>query len=155
MLHRSPFLPTVLFLLSSCSDTTPVSPTIRADGLQEPAIGGRGHIDIKVANQVKLLDNGNLEVEARAICPRGYVREESGLLDVTQGLAAGGGSVQLHRGGCTGRWQSGTVLVFSFSDTPFSRGRARVSVTFAVVNPDDPTGEDRLQASVSRTVQIR
>jgi hypothetical protein len=30
-----------------------------------------------------------------------------------------------------------------------------VLVTFAVVNPDDPTGMDRLQASVDHRVRVR
>jgi hypothetical protein len=81
--------------------------------------------------------------------------EESGLLRVEQGLASGEGSVQLQLGGCTGRWQTGTVLVFSFSEEPFRRGPARVLVTFAVVNPNDPTGMDQLQASVDKRVRIR
>jgi len=159
-LHRflgaSALVPVALVLLSSCSDSTPVSPA--ADLSREPSFTQqalRGKVAIKVANRAKLLSNGNVEVGVRALCPRGYVREESGLLRIEQGLAVGEGSVQLHLGGCTGRWQSGKVLVFSFSDTPFRRGRARVLVTFAVVNPNDPTGMDRLQASVDKTVRLR
>jgi hypothetical protein len=150
-------LPGSLFFLSGCSEV-PTSPTL--DVAEEPSFtegSRRGKIAIRVGNKVKLLSNGNLEVSVRAICPRGYVREESGLLRVEQGTASGEGSVQLQLGGCTGRWQSGTTTVFSFSgpEEPFRRGRARVLVTFAVVNPDDPTGLDQLQASVDKTVRIR
>jgi hypothetical protein len=156
LLGPSALVPVALFSLSSCSDSSPVSPT--SDLSREPSFTQRalrGKVAIKVAHNVNLLSNGNLEVEVRAVCPRGYVREESGLLRIEQGFASGEGSVQLQLGGCTGSWQSGKVLVFSFSDTPFRRGRARVLVTFAVVNPNDPTGEDRLQASVDQTVRLR
>jgi hypothetical protein len=115
---------------------------------------GGGKVAIKVAHTVTLLGNGNVEVGVRAVCPEGYVRAESGLLRLEQGFASGEGSVQLQLGGCTGRWQSGDVVVFTF-DTPFQPGRARVLVTFAVVDPNDPTGADQLQASVDQTVRIR
>jgi hypothetical protein len=150
-------LPGSLFILTGCSDSVPTSPTV--DAAEEPSFiqGRRGKIAIRVGHQVRLLNNGNLEVRVRAICPKGYVREESGLLRVEQGTASGEGSVQLQLGGCTGRWQSGTTTVFSFSgpEAPFRRGPARVLVTFAVVNPDDPTGMDQLQASVDQTIRIR
>jgi hypothetical protein len=150
-------LPGSLFMLTGCAENAPTSPVIEAEEEPSFAQGRRGKIAIRVGNQVRLLSNGNLEVRVRAICPRGYVREESGLLRVEQGLASGEGSVQLQLGGCTGRWQSGTTTVFSFSgpEAPFRRGSARVLVTFAVVNPDDPTGMDRLQASVDQRVRIR
>jgi hypothetical protein len=150
-------LPGSLFMLAGCSEGAPTSPALDVEESSLAQGTRRGKIAIKVGNHVKLLSNGNLEVKVRAICPRGYVREESGLLRVEQGLASGEGSVQLQLGGCTGRWQSGTTTVFSFSEpeAPFRRGPARVLVTFAVVNPDDPTGADRLQASVDQTVRIR
>lgn|GEM_PF-3681555 len=147
------FVPVAL-LLSSCTDTTPISPA--ADLPQEQSFSNtqKGRIAIQVAGIAKLLNTGDVEVRVRAVCSRGYVREESGLLRLEQGFAAGEGSVQLHLGGCTGRWQSGTVRVFSFGE-PFRRGRARVLFTFAVVNPNDPTGMDQLQASVDKTLRIR
>ena len=150
----SALVPISLLLLSSCSDGTPTSPATAADA---PSYGkaSRGRVAIEVARKGKLLDNGNVEIKARALCPRGYVREESGLLQLEQGTAIGEGSVQLQLGGCTGRWQSGKVLVFPFGDSPFVRGRARVQVTFAVVNSSDPTGMDQLQASVDQTVRLR
>jgi hypothetical protein len=150
-------LPGSLFMLTGCSESVPTSPAVEA--AEEPLLaqGRRGKIGIRVGNNVKLLSTGDLQVSVRAICPRGYVRQESGLLRVEQGLASGEGSVQLQLGGCTGRWQSGTTTVFSFGgpEAPFRRGRARVLVTFAVVNPDDPTELDQLQASVDQMVRIR
>jgi hypothetical protein len=144
-------------MLTGCSESVPTSPAIEA--AEEPSFAQtrRGKIAIRVGHNVRLLSNGNLEVSVRAICPQGYVRQESGLLGVQQGFASGEGSVQLQLGGCTGRWQSGTTTVFSFGgpEAPFRRGRARVQVTFAVVNPDDPTEMDQLQASVDQTVRIR
>jgi hypothetical protein len=144
-----------LFFLSSCSDGTPISPT--SDLSREPSFTAkplRGKVAIKVAHKAKILSNGNVEIGVRAVCPRGYVREESGGLRIDQGFASGEGSVQLQLGGCTGRWQSGTTVVFSFSETPFRPGRARVSVTFTVVNPNDPDGEHPF-ASVDQTVRLR
>lgn len=154
-LGLSAFVPVALVFLSSCSDSTPVSPT--TDLSLEPSVTSkalRGKVAIKVAHNATLLSNGNVQIEVRAVCPRGYVREESGLLRIEQGFASGEGSVQLQRGGCSGRWQSERVTVFTF-DTPFHRGRARVLVTFAIVNPNDPTGEDRLQAGVDQTIRLR
>jgi hypothetical protein len=130
-----------------------LSPTAEAAG-STPVIetAAAGRISIKVAHTAQLLSNGNIVIGVRAVCPRGYIRQESGLLRIEQGFASGEGSVQLQLGGCTGRWQSGNVTVFTF-DTPFQRGRARVTVTFAVVNPNDEL--DQLQASVDQTVKLR
>jgi hypothetical protein len=150
-------LPGSLLMLTGCSESAPTSPAF--DAAEEPSFAQsrRGKIGIRVGKSVKLLSNGDLQVSVRAICPLGYVRQESGLLRVEQGFASGEGSVQLQLGGCTGRWQSGTTTVFSFGgpEAPFRRGPARVMVTFAVVNPDDPTEMDQLQASVDQTVRIR
>jgi len=151
----SALVPISLLILSSCSDGTPTAPASSLPDVPSYGKASRGRVAIEVARKGRLLDNGNVELKARALCPRGYVREESGLLRVEQGTAVGEGSVQLQLGGCTGRWQSGKVLVFPFGDSPFVRGRARVQVTFAVVNSSDPTGMDQLQANVDQTVRLR
>jgi hypothetical protein len=164
-LHRSlwvsALVPAVVFL-SSCSESTPVSQT--AEVTEELSFNPGTHprkVGLWVASTATLrsptvaFPNGFVEIEVRARCPRPYVRQESGLLRIEQGLVSGEGSVQLQLGGCTGRWQSGTVRVEPFGDEPFHRGPARVSVQFDVVNPNDPTGEDVLSAGVNKQIRIR
>jgi N-acetylneuraminic acid mutarotase len=146
-----PLIPAVL-LLASCEDETgltrPSTPV--ATSISENVVDGR--VAVEVDPIVRLLSNGNVEVSVRAACPEGYVREESGLLRLEQGFASGEGDVALPVGGCSGRLQSANAVVFTF-DTPFRLGSARVSFTFAVVNPNDET--DQLQAGVNQTVEIQ
>jgi hypothetical protein len=146
-------------LLSSCSDNAPVSPT--AVESQDPSFAGRTHpkkVLLQVAHTARLrppttgFPLGYVEIEVRVWCPRPYVRQESGLLRIEQGVVSGEGSVQLQLGGCSGTWQSGITKVEPFGDVPFRRGRARVSFQFDVVNPND---EDVLTASVNQRIKIR
>ena len=142
----------LLVLLSSCSDQAPMSPTAEAPG-STPVIEAvaAGKISIKVAHTAQLSSDGNvIVIGVRTVCPSGYLRQEEGQLEITQGFASGGGSVGL---GCTGRWQSQNVRVEAFG-TPFRPGRARVQVTFAAVDPNDPSGEG-IKSSVDQTVKLR
>ncbi len=158
-LHRSLWVGALVpafFVLSSCSEDTAVSPEtseVRASALK----AGQGNIGLKVHTQARLLPNGDVEVLVSARCPVGYVRQESGPLTVTQRLASAEAFVQVQRGGCTGRWDTVKAVARRNdpSDPAFSRGRARVSMTFAAENPNDPTGEDVLQVSVVKQLHIR
>jgi hypothetical protein len=158
----SAFLPAVVFL-SSCSETTPLSPRAGQPAFHEPdqrsGTGERPRIvALKVENNARLLPNRNVEVEVRAFCRRGYEVTESGPLALTQpqGVreAYGEGFLRAQLGGCNGRWDREKVVVQQFEEPRFRRGPVRVSVTFAVVRSNDPSGEV-FQVSVVKRLKIR
>lgn len=144
----------VVVLLSSCSETSLVSPAEEPQFVRKSL---RGKVALEIHDRAKLLANGKIEVLVRALCPEGYVRQESGPLSVTQGLAYAEGFPQVQRGGCSGHWDSAKVLAsrFDAGEPAFQRGAAQVSMTFAAENPNDPTGEDVLQVSVVKQVTLR
>jgi hypothetical protein len=153
----------VALLLSSCSENMPVSPTTESPALdqREPDLdlnAGRRVVALRVANKATLRPNGEVAVRVRAFCRRGYQITESGPLSLTQiqgeREAYGEGFLQLQLGGCSGRWEQGTVVVRQFEEPQFRRGPARVSVTFAVVRSDDPEGEP-VQVVVVKQLRIR
>jgi hypothetical protein len=150
----SAILPAVV-LFSGCSERDPVSPTGAQPELVRQSL--RGNAALEIHDQARLLADGNIEIVVRALCPKGYVRQESGPLSITQGLAYAEGFPQVQRGGCSGHWDSAKVLARRIdpSEPAFQRGAAQVSMTFAAENPDDPTGIDVLQVSVVKQVTLR
>lgn len=158
MSHRSSWasaiLPIVL-LLSGCSERDPTAPAAEEPEFVRKSL--RGKVALEIQDRARLLANGNVEVVVRVLCPKGYVRQESGPLSVTQGLAYAEVFPQVQRGGCSGHWDSAKVLARRFdpSEPTFRRGPAQVSMTFAAENPNDPTGMDVLQVSVSKALLIR
>jgi hypothetical protein len=146
-----------VFFLSSCAEDTPFAPTEVPEEQASFLVAELGKIGLKIQHQARLLENGDVEVIVRARCPRGYVRQESGPLSVTQGSAYAEVDPRVQLGGCSGRWDTVKAIARRFdpSDPAFHPGPARVSMTFAAENPDDPTGEDVLQVSVSQRLFIR
>jgi hypothetical protein len=144
----------VVLLLSSCSETSLVSPAEDPEFIRKSL---RGKAALEISDRARLLPNGDIQIRVRALCPRGYVRQESGPLSVTQESAYAEGFAQVQRGGCSGRWDAAKVVARRFdpSDPAFRRGAAQVSMTFAAENPNDPTGIDVLQVSVVKQIRLR
>lgn len=144
----------VVILLSSCSEPNLLSPAEEPEFVRKSL---RGKVALEIHDQARLLANGDVEVRIRALCPTGYVRQESGPLSVTQGVAYAEGFPQVQRGGCSGRWDAAKVIARRIdpSEPAFHPGAAQVSMTFAAENPNDPTGEDVLQVSVVKQVRLR
>lgn len=155
MAHRSSWastIPAVVLLLSGCSERDPTASSAEESEFVRKSL--RGKVALEIHDRAKLLANGNVEVVVRALCPKGYQRQESGPFEVLQGPVSGFGSMQLQLGGCSGRWETGKVLVF-WIEAPFQRGPAQARVQFDVVNSNDPTEEDVLTTSVNKQITIR
>jgi hypothetical protein len=155
MPHRSSWVGAILpviLLLSGCSERDPTAPTAEESEFVRKSL--RRTVALDVSDKAKLLANGNVEIVVRALCPKGYHRQESGTFDILQGPTSGFGSIQLQLGGCSGRWETGKVLVF-WTEAPFQRGPAQATVQFDVVNSNDPTEEDVLTTSVNKQITIR
>jgi hypothetical protein len=154
----------VAIVLSSCSENSPASPTKERTtfGSQaQPAldVSAQGRIvALEVETRARFRRDGTLEVRIWALCRTGYEVAESGPLSVTQPQgereAYGEGFLRAQLGGCSGRWEGERVVVQQFEEPRFRSGPARVSVTFAVVESDDPDGNPH-QVSVVKQLSIR
>jgi hypothetical protein len=142
-------LPAV-FLLGSCTESSPVSPSAAATEV-DLATGGR-QIAIEISNraQIERIDGQQFVAMAiRGKCPVGYtIMEEP--LTLTQGeLAFGQAGFPLP---CTGHWERSAFRVFSTGSVEFRRGRAEANVALVVENA--ATGEF-LRATDSETLKLR
>jgi hypothetical protein len=139
-------------LLSSCSDSTPASPT---DQSSQPELVSGAHLPrvaVELRRPAKLIDDADnsLIVRLRARCPVGF-RVIEGVVGVMQGPL----NQEVHGEGyfvlrCNGRWQQERVRVVA--PEGLHPGTARASASFDVENPE--TGEFD-QAGDSETLKIR
>lgn len=158
----SSFAP-LAFLLSSCSDTSPVSPVAEDPASYKEAdafLMSRTHllVGLRVGHTGWLRRDGIVSVRVEALCRPGYEVQESGPLSLTQqqgqGEAYGEGFARVQLGGCSGQWEPGFVRVQQFEEPKFREGLARASMTFAVVSSSDPEGNPH-QVSVVKEITIR
>ena len=140
-------------LLSSCSDSTPVSPTDRLSG--QPRLAARSQrpgVAVELRRPAKLINDadGSLIVHLRARCPEGFQVIE-GVVSVQQGPLFGevfGEGFFTTR--CTGRWHTQSVRVVA--PEGLHRGTATASASLDVQHPE--TGEFD-QGSDNEIVKIR
>jgi hypothetical protein len=143
----------LVLLLSNCSERGLVAPpeaSPEAPSFVPAAL--RGTVQVQIRDRAKLLENGDLLVTVRILCPEGFQRRESGLLAVTQGLATAEGDPA---GGdqCTGHWEQRKVRLFLISaEEVFEPGPAEASFQFEAENP---VTEVILSTSVRTAVTIR
>jgi len=140
-------------LLSSCSDSTPASPTDQLSGQPELAARSlRPGVAVELRRPAKLINDadGSLIVRLRARCPAGFQVTE-GVVSVYQGPVFqevwGEGFFAVR---CNGRWQEQRVRVVV--PDGLHPGTARGSASFDVENPE--TGEFD-QGSDSEILKIR
>jgi hypothetical protein len=160
-LVASSFAP-LTFLLSSCSDTTPVSPTAEGPLPYEEgdAMLTRTNllVGLRVGHTGWLRRDGIVSLRVAALCRPGYEVQESGPLSLTQRQgqreAYGERFLRVPLGGCSGQWEHEIVRVEQFEEPRFRQGTARVSVTLAVVQSSDPGGIPH-QVTVVKEIRIR
>ncbi len=127
-------------LLSSCSDSTPASPTDQSSSQPELVSGAHlPRVAVELRRPAKLIDDADnsLIVRLRARCPVGF-RVIEGVVGVMQGPL----NQEVHGEGyfvlrCNGRWQEQRVRVVA--PEGLHPGTARASASFDVENPE--TGE--------------
>ena len=140
-------------LLSSCSDSTPASPTDQSVSQQELASGTHHPgVAVELRRPAKLINDadGSLIVRLRARCPAGFQVIE-GVVSVQQGPLFG----EVFGEGfftteCNGHWHTQRVRVVA--PDGLHPGTARASASFDVENPE--TGEFD-QGSDNEIVKIR
>jgi hypothetical protein len=139
--------------LSSCSDSTPASPTDESGGQPElTSRGQRQRVAVELHRSAKLIDDadGSLIVRLRARCPKGFHVIE-GVLSVQQGPLFGevfGEGFFTTR--CTGHWRQERVRVVA--PEGLHPGTAKASASLDVQHPE--TGEFD-QGSDSQILRIR
>ncbi len=146
------YLLPAVFLLGSCTGSTPVSPSTSAtEAITLTSVGSRG-IAIEIGNKARLgrIDGQQfVAMTIRGKCPRGYILTEEPLT-LTQGeLAFGQAGFPLP---CTGRWERRSFRLFSTGTVEFRRGTAKASVALVVENTT--TGE-LLWATDSENLKLR
>ncbi|HEX2249981.1 MAG TPA: hypothetical protein VHH32_06500 [Gemmatimonadales bacterium] len=145
-----------MLLVSSCSDSTPVSPVADEPGGTNLNQSSR-IVGLYVGHTGWLRRDGIVSVRVEAFCRPGYEVAEAGPLSLTQRQgdreAYGEGFAQVQLGGCSGQWENGIVRVQQFEEPRFRPGSARVSMTFAVVQSSDP--DNIQQVSVVKEITIR
>lgn len=140
-------------LLSSCSDSTPVSPTDQSSSQPELALQThRLGVAVELRRPAKLINDadGSLIVHLRARCPQGFQAFE-GVVSVQQGPLFG----EVFGEGffttkCNGHWHSQRVRVVA--PEGLHPGTARASASLDVQHPE--TGEFD-QGSDSEILKIR
>jgi hypothetical protein len=139
--------------LSSCSDSTPVSPTDESAGQPELASAvHRPRVAVEILPVAKLIDDADrsLIVRLRARCPVGF-RVIEGVVGVMQGPlfqeVHGEGYFVLR---CNGRWQVQSARVVA--PDGLHPGTAKASASLDVEHRE--TGEFD-QGSVNRILKIR
>jgi hypothetical protein len=143
----------IAYLLSSCSDSTPASPTDQLSG--QPELASSRHrlgVAVELRRPAKLINDADrsLIVHLRARCPEGFQVIE-GVVSVQQGPLFGevfGEGFFTTR--CTGRWHTQRVRVVA--PDGLHRGTAKASAQLDVQHPE--TGEFN-QGSDSEIVKIR
>jgi hypothetical protein len=140
-------------LVSSCSDSTPASPTDQSSSQPELASGThRPAVAVELRRPAKLINDadGSLIVRLRARCPAGF-RVIEGVVGVYQGPlfqeVFGEGFFGTR---CNGRWQEQRVRVVA--PDGLHPGTARASASLDVENPE--TGEFD-QGSDNEILRIR
>jgi hypothetical protein len=143
----------ISLLLSSCSESTPTSPTDPSSRQREMAAGAvRPRAAVELHPQARLIDDadGSLIVRLRARCPAGFEVIE-GVVGVQQGPLFGevfGEGFFTTR--CTGHWRQERVRVVA--PDGLHPGTAKASASLDVQHP--VTGEFE-QGSDSETLRIR
>jgi hypothetical protein len=141
-------------LLSSCSDSTPASPTDESSSQPELVSGAhRPSVAVELRRPAKLINDadGSLIVRLRARCPAGFRMLPEGVVSVYQGplnQEVWGEGFFVVR--CNGRWQEQRVRVVV--PDGLHPGTARASASFDVENPE--TGEFD-QGSDNEILKIR
>jgi hypothetical protein len=140
-------------LLSSCSDSTPASPTDQSSSQPELAAGAhRPRVAVELHRQARLINDadGSLIVRLQARCPAGFQAFE-GVVSVQQGPLFGevfGEGFFTTR--CTGHWRQERVRVVA--PEGLHPGTAKASASLDVHHPE--TGEFD-QGSDNEIVRIR
>lgn len=140
-------------LLSSCSDSTPASPTDQSSSQAEAAAGAhQPRVAVELHRQARLINDadGSLIVRLRARCPAGFQVFE-GVVSVQQGPLFGevfGEGYFTIR--CTGHWRQERVRVVA--PEGLHPGTAKASASLDVQHP--VTGEFD-QASDNEILRIR
>ena len=138
--------------LSSCSDSTPASPTDQSSSKPELAAGNLPRVAVELHHQARLIDDadGSLIVRLRARCPEGF-RVTEGVVSVYQGPLFsevwGEGHFSTR---CTGHWRQVQVRVVA--PDGLHPGTARGSASLDVEH--QVTGEFN-QGSDSENLRIR
>lgn len=139
--------------LSSCSDSTPASPTSEPGGQPELASAARRpRVAVEIRPVAKLIDDadGSLIVRLRARCPKGF-RVIEGVVSVQQGPLFGEVFGEGFFGvRCNGHWQVQSARVVA--PEGLHPGTAKASASLDVEHPE--TGEFD-QGSVNRILKIR
>ena len=140
-------------LLSSCSDSTPASPTQQSSSLPELAAGAhRPQVAVELHRQARLIDDadGSLIVRLHARCPAGFQAFE-GVVSVEQGPLFGEVFGEgFFTTSCTGHWRQERVRVVA--PEGLHPGTAKASASLDVQHP--VTGEFD-QGSDSEMLRIR
>ena len=139
------------WLLSSCSGSTPASPSDQAVNQLELAAGALPRVDLQLRSGATLLPDGAIRLTLRARCPQGFSVIE-GPVTVMQGPEF----QEVHGEGfftttCDGRWHLQTVRVIA-PEGGYQRGRAKASASLMVEVP--ATGEFG-QGDDNRVLKIR